>query len=267
MLLKKEEYNNFVIYFYDILSSTNDICLKSDYSNFDVVVSTVQTKGKGSRNREWQSNKGGLWFSFVLDLDKNKQENILQNITFFLVIILQRVLSNYTSGITIKWPNDIFYEDKKLGGILCESIYCGNECKKIICGIGININNEVVNYEKGNNQLNAINLKEIIRKEKGNSNSNSNSKPQHKEVEVEIKIENILFEFLDEFFINYENYNFLDIYNEFLKYDISMGKKILYKEEHYNVIFLNSDFSLSILNIKTREVKKIFPEDDYVFLN
>ena len=90
-------------------------------------------KEKG--NSTWISSEGAALFSFGI----NDNYELDEKITIFTGYIVYKVLKNYIENkekLTFKWPNDIYYENKKICGILCEKVR-----DHIIIGIGININN------------------------------------------------------------------------------------------------------------------------------
>ena len=121
------------------VKSTNDKAIKLIQSGKHVsgiVMSESQTKGRGNIGKKWVSKKGNIFISifFKVNFTKIKIEN-------FLIInakIIKNILNDYTKNIiTIKHPNDLLIEDKKICGILQEVI----EYKKknfLITGIGIN---------------------------------------------------------------------------------------------------------------------------------
>jgi len=106
------------------------------------VFTDFQTAGKGQRGNGWESENGkNLMFSIVFypDMIKaNEQFVISQAVSLGVVDFLLR----YTNDITIKWPNDIYWQDKKICGILIENTLQEDRIKESVCGIGININQE-----------------------------------------------------------------------------------------------------------------------------
>ena len=71
---------------------------------------------------------------------------------------LEPLLGN---GLKVKWPNDIYYQDRKLGGMLIENMIQGGQIKSAIIGIGMNINQE--NFAPG--LANPVSLKQILHKD------------------------------------------------------------------------------------------------------
>ena len=104
------------------------------------VYTSYQTAGRGQRGNSWESEAGAnLLFSFVVfpDFLEAKRQFLLSQIT---ALALQEVLSQYTEGITIKWPNDIYWHDKKLCGTLIENDLTGIHISRSISGTGVNLN-------------------------------------------------------------------------------------------------------------------------------
>ncbi len=129
------------IHHYRTLTSTNDTAktfIKKNILNA-VIVADTQTKGRGRFSRRWHSAKAGLWFSIIEPLQSDTEIQKLHLLTFCAAIAVRKSIERIT-GISpaIKWPNDIMYRNKKLCGILTESIL-GDKNAAII-GIGININ-------------------------------------------------------------------------------------------------------------------------------
>jgi BirA family biotin operon repressor/biotin-[acetyl-CoA-carboxylase] ligase len=100
-----------------------------------------QTKGKGQRSKSWFSNKGeNLVLSTIRDTTALKIDNQFQ-ISCITALACHDLISSYTDDdVRIKWPNDLYWRDRKAGGILIENMIKGNSWDKAIIGIGININ-------------------------------------------------------------------------------------------------------------------------------
>jgi BirA family transcriptional regulator, biotin operon repressor / biotin---[acetyl-CoA-carboxylase] ligase len=105
------------------------------------VFSHEQTKGKGQRNKQWFSEKNkNIALSLII-----QPFSLAFNEAFLLsmsvALALQRFLNFYTNGdVTIKWPNDIYWRDRKAAGILIENVVQGSEWKWAVIGMGVNIN-------------------------------------------------------------------------------------------------------------------------------
>ena len=142
--------------------STNDylanLCRESKAKDFYTVVAMSHTNGKGQRGNSWESESGkNLTFSIVLyptALEANKQFIL----SMLAALACHEALSNYTNGFSIKWPNDIYWKDKKIGGILIENELEGKYITQSIIGIGLNINQEAFHSAAPN----PVSLKQII---------------------------------------------------------------------------------------------------------
>ena len=129
MLLKK----------YKSVSSTNTIAKKMDYKPWTVIWSEEQVTGYGQKNNSWFSPKGGLYFSIILP--KSTIED-LQTLTILASFVTAKIIkANFKVEPFIKLPNDIFINQKKVGGILTENII-GQDVKFSIMGIGLDTNIE-----------------------------------------------------------------------------------------------------------------------------
>jgi BirA family transcriptional regulator, biotin operon repressor / biotin---[acetyl-CoA-carboxylase] ligase len=100
-----------------------------------------QTEGKGQRGKSWVTGEGdNIALSVVL---KPKLLNIVHPFQLSAAVALGSfdVFSKYAGDETaIKWPNDIYWRDRKAGGVLIENKFSGNNWKWAVAGIGININ-------------------------------------------------------------------------------------------------------------------------------
>ena len=128
-------------------NSTNNylqtFCTKEKAEEFTTVVADFQTSGRGQRGNSWESEPyKNLLFSFVLFpefLEARRQFLISQIVS----LAIKEELNTYTTDISIKWPNDIYWKEKKICGILIENDLMGRNISQSIAGIGININQEV----------------------------------------------------------------------------------------------------------------------------
>lgn len=136
--LKSLLKDDFECYFFDSIDSTNSFLASTKYSiKPQVCITREQTKGKGQHGRNWVSQKDG---SIIFSLRKSFSEGINLNglsLVAGMAIIKSIEAECQLSGLKIKWPNDIYYGDKKLAGILMEN----NHYKKnqlVLIGVGIN---------------------------------------------------------------------------------------------------------------------------------
>ena len=127
-------------------SSTNDdakgiIISHKDSSNHSlpcVITAKEQTAGRGRHGRIWQSLDGNLYMSVVMPITcalSNAAE-----LSFIMGLAVYDVLKSLSEAmnISLKWPNDVYIDDKKIGGILLES-FPQIDDKCIVIGVGINV--------------------------------------------------------------------------------------------------------------------------------
>ena len=123
-------------------SYLNNFCLEQEVSELTTVWANFQTAGRGQRGNSLESEpNANLLFSFVLHpsfIEARQQFHISQ----IVALSIQEALSQYTDDITIKWPNDIYWKNKKIAGILIENDLCGHHISRSIAGIGLNINQQ-----------------------------------------------------------------------------------------------------------------------------
>jgi len=106
------------------------------------VVTQHQTQGIGSRDNDWKGKKGNLFFSFVIN-QKNLTDDLpIQSTSIYFSFILKELLSEMGSKTWLKWPNDFYISDKKIGGTITNKV---NEL--YYCGIGLNL--QLVQEEYG----------------------------------------------------------------------------------------------------------------------
>jgi len=125
---------------FSTIDSTNEY-LKKNYEQLcheTICITKTQTQGKGRYNRSWHDDGSSCLFSILLkdDLDKDK----ISLYPLAVAYLVHKVLMEYKIELSIKWPNDIYYRDKKIAGILLESMITNHEVQAVIIGIGINTN-------------------------------------------------------------------------------------------------------------------------------
>ena len=134
------------------VDSTNDEAKRhiSDIDNLSVLSALEQTAGRGQRGNSWTSAPGeNLMFSIVL-----KSPALMAEEHFALneiaALSVSEFLSTYGIKAQIKWPNDIYVDEKKICGILIENSFRGKSISSSIIGIGLNINQRNFNVNLPN---------------------------------------------------------------------------------------------------------------------
>lgn len=128
-----------------VIDSTNNYAMGLVHAGMAqhgmAVFAHEQLKGKGQRNKEWASERGrNIALSLVIE-----PAGLSGLSPFFLSMAMANAVRIFMEGylpegVSIKWPNDIYWCDRKAAGILIENVWQGSIWKFAIAGIGININ-------------------------------------------------------------------------------------------------------------------------------
>ncbi|MEK6949023.1 MAG: biotin--[acetyl-CoA-carboxylase] ligase [Nanoarchaeota archaeon] len=237
----------FEFYNFESISSTNDkareFAGKGQYNL--VVTAKKQETGRGRFGREWSSEPGGLYMTMLL---KEKHIDKVKYLTFIASIAVAKSIIDFCNlKAKVKWPNDVLVNDKKVCGILTETI-SGKENYALV-GIGVNVNN---NKFPASIKNKATSLK----------------LETNKTYSLEMLSKKIIkhFSSLHSF---YENENYEKIIELWKTYSHTLGKRIKAKT-------LNGDFAGKaididdecnlVLRLDDRSVKKIIEADIFVVL-
>ena len=123
--------------------------------------STIQTAGRGQAGNSWESEAGkNLLFGLLFhprEVEANRQFILSQAVALSIC----ETLSDYAEDIRIKWPNDIYWKDRKICGMLIENTLVGRCIENCIIGAGININQQTFCSDAPN----PVSLRQITGKE------------------------------------------------------------------------------------------------------
>jgi BirA family transcriptional regulator, biotin operon repressor / biotin---[acetyl-CoA-carboxylase] ligase len=150
----------------DKVDSTNNYAMQRVYAGMakhgEAYFSANQTAGKGQRGKHWMAEEGkNIALSIIV---RPKQLTIAGQFYLSAAVSLgcYDFLYKYTGDdVSIKWPNDIYWRDRKAGGILIENALNGADWKWAVVGVGININQTAFSGRLKN----AVSLKQITGKE------------------------------------------------------------------------------------------------------
>lgn len=128
------------IIFLDSVDSTNEYLKRlGGFSDGTAVIAKTQTAGKGRLGRNFVSPGGGLYMSLGFNYVPEKFSLVTP---FAALAVSEAIEREFDIKTQIKWVNDLFYNGKKVCGILCET-QCGADESRMIIGIGVNV------YESG----------------------------------------------------------------------------------------------------------------------
>jgi len=143
---------------FDELNSTNKYAKENFHllNNFDVIITDRQTSGYGQWGRKWiDTGCDNIYLSVILKPDDlSKHTDIVR----FMAICICEIFLKYSVLPHIKEPNDILIKNKKIAGILAESITKGDKLMGIVIGVGINLNTDKIYLEKINQPATSLNL-------------------------------------------------------------------------------------------------------------
>ena len=116
---------------------------EADAREGEIVLAEAQTQGRGRLGRRWQSPPfANLYFSVILRPQLPPMQAPQITLTA-AVALVETVTSFITQPVTIKWPNDILVDGKKLAGILTEASCDPDKVNFVILGIGVNLNSRI----------------------------------------------------------------------------------------------------------------------------
>lgn len=138
---------------FDSIDSTNDEAKRRTSANFDnglVIISEIQTAGRGRLGRIWESPKNkGVWMSVLFnptELEPNHGSRLTLLAAVAIVKAIENQLGdnlkNLKDRLSIKWPNDILFNGKKICGILTEMGADIDRINWLVLGMGINVLND-----------------------------------------------------------------------------------------------------------------------------
>ena len=126
--------------YFENIDSTNKYAKEhSDMLGAAIIVAEDQYEGVGKNSSHWWSSPyNSILATLVLTVDLNPAETLVYPLLVGAVI--RETLADCGIDAEVKWPNDIYIGDKKLAGILCETIIENGRVAKLIIGFGINVN-------------------------------------------------------------------------------------------------------------------------------
>ena len=149
----------------DIVDSTNNYAMGLVHAGVaqhgTVVFAHHQSKGKGQRGKSWETEPGAnLSFSIILQPHFLVPTQMFQLLAVTALSVRQELEKLIGDEAKIKWPNDLYWRDRKTGGILIENVLRGTQWQWAVVGIGINVNQTTFGTLR-----NPVSIKQITGKE------------------------------------------------------------------------------------------------------
>jgi len=155
------------------------------------VLAYEQSAGLGSRDNSWSGGRGNFFASVAIDLSSLPEDLSLSSASIYFSFIMKQTLLELDEDIWLKWPNDFYYNDHKVGGTITQKVK-----DTLVCGIGINLKNSQNGYKALQSDILPQKLMEnyLVRLEKF---------PKWKQIFSEYEVE---FELSRKFSVHIENY-------------------------------------------------------------
>jgi len=137
------------VYYFEEIDSTQNFAqqIASDNrENGTIIIAEKQTTGRGRLNRKWASPRGGIWFSLIIHPKFDVSSSTLVPIAG-AVALSKSIKSVLGVETTVKWPNDITIDRKKVAGMLVDASFQANNIDYLILGVGINFDIDVKRLE------------------------------------------------------------------------------------------------------------------------
>lgn len=242
--------SNLVFQVFDIVDSSNNYAMDAIHEGLAksgmAYFARAQTNGKGQRNKNWHSQPGeNILLSVVIQPQQGFQPfPFLFNAS--VALICRQFLEEITAAkVNIKWPNDLYINDRKAGGILIENIYRGKSWNWSVIGIGINVNQ--LGFPDA--IRNPISIKEITGK-------NQDSEALARQLHMKIV----------EHFENSNEINADEIMNSYNKSLYGAGKTVVLKknEEVFNTEIIKVNAEGFLMTVDTEERRFNFGEVEWV---
>jgi len=155
------------------------------------VICAEQYSGVGSRDNDWSGSEGNFFASIAVNLDDLPQDLPLSSASIYFSFIMKQTLLNEDENIWLKWPNDFYLNDDKVGGTITKKV---ND--SLVCGIGINLKKSQNGYRALQSDISPLKLLE-------NYLDALEKFPNWKQIFSEYEVE---FELSRKFSVHIENY-------------------------------------------------------------
>ena len=112
------------------------------------VITDEQSAGVGSRDNKWSGGEGNFFASVAIPLDKLPTDLALSSASIYFSYIMKQILVELGENIWLKWPNDFYKNDEKVGGTITQKVN-----NTLVCGIGLNLKKSQNGYSALQNDI------------------------------------------------------------------------------------------------------------------
>ena len=245
--LKNDKDISWELSIFEEIGSTNDYLLENSKKNkISICLTESQTKGRGRNSKEWQSPKyENIYMS--ISFSTNQDLKFFSSFSLVTALSVQKALTKHKFDTKIKWPNDIYINSKKVGGILIETV-SKDKNNIVVVGIGLNV------FMKSNLKINREWTSLILENESMSIDRNKIISDIANELLIDKK--------------TFEEKGFGAFRKNFNELNILKNKKVSLSNSQYDDVValdVNEDGSL---NLKTKgEISKIFSGEVSIRLN
>ncbi len=141
------------------------------------VIALQQTAGVGSRENSWDGGEGNFFASIALREEMLPEDLPPASASIYFAYLMKEVLKKHAEGIWLKWPNDLYLEEKKVGGLITRKL-----SSFLVVGIGVNLKKSQNGYSSLDTDISPLILLNIFLEE-------VKEKPKWKQVFSQYKIE------------------------------------------------------------------------------
>lgn len=131
---------------FDVLPSTQKYLLEKLEEGIlqapIAVIARQQSSGIGSRNNSWSGGEGNFFASVAVELEKLPKDLSLASASIYFSFIMKQTLEALGESVWLKWPNDFYLNEDKIGGTITQKVK-----NVLVCGIGINLKNTQNGYK------------------------------------------------------------------------------------------------------------------------
>ena len=245
--LKNDEDISWELSIFEEIGSTNDYLLENSKKNkISICLTESQTKGRGRNSKEWQSPKyENIYMS--ISFSTNQDLKFFSSFSLVTALSVHKALTKHKFDTKIKWPNDIYINSKKVGGILIETI-SKDKNNIVVVGIGLNV------FMKSNSKIDREWTSLILENESMSIDRNKIISDIANELLIDKK--------------TFEERGFGVFSNEFNDLNILKNKKVFLSNSQYDDVValdVNKDGSLNVK--KKGEISKIFSGEVSIRLN